>query len=58
MAVDVLIHFAIECMGALTLRCLMGMCRHQHGPLFRVGRVVLWMLFALMTSTALVYLVG
>jgi hypothetical protein len=52
MLADVLIHFSLEAVGALGLRCVVGMCDHA------AHRALAWGGFGLLTSWAAVSLVG
>ena len=52
MAIDVLLHFGLEALGALGLRCALGVCRHMW------HRVAVWAPFGLLTSWATVALLG
>ena len=52
MAVDVLVHFSLEAVGAAGLRCVVAMCDHA------AHRAVAWGVFGLMTSAATVSVVG
>jgi hypothetical protein len=52
MAIDVLLHFSLEALGALGLRCALGVCRHVW------HRVAAWVPFGLATSWLSVALVG
>ena len=49
---DVLIHLALEALGALSLRCVLGMCKHKR------HRIIAWTTTALIFSIATVILVG
>ena len=52
MYVDVLIHFGLEAIGALGLRCVVGFCDHA------AHRALAWSSFGLLTSWAAVSVVG
>jgi hypothetical protein len=52
MVIDVLLHFGLEALGALGLRCAAGLCRHRR------HRVALWASFGLLTSTLTVAAMG
>jgi hypothetical protein len=49
---DVLLHFGLESIGALGLRCALGLCSHPW------HRVAAWVPFGLLTSWATVSVVG
>ena len=52
MLADVLIHFSLEAVGALGLRCVVGLCDHA------AHRAAAWTGFGLLSSAATVSLVG
>lgn len=52
MAADVLLHFGLEAVGALGLRCVVGVCHHA------AHRAAAWGAFGLATSWLTVSLVG
>ena len=52
MYVDVLIHFGLEAIGALGLRCVVGFCDHA------AHRALAWSSFGLLTSWVTVSAVG
>lgn len=52
MGTDVLIHFMIEAIGGLGMRCALGMCKHTH------HRIMVWIPFGLLTSWITVHMVG
>jgi hypothetical protein len=52
MATDVLIHFGLEAIGALGLRCVVGFCRHA------AHRALAWSALGLLTSWLTVNAVG
>ena len=49
---DVLIHFSLEAMGALGLRCVVGLCDHA------AHRALAWTGFGLLPSFVTVSVVG
>jgi hypothetical protein len=52
MLIDVLLHFGLEALGALGLRCALGFCEHiRH-------RVAVWIPFGLGTSWVTVSVLG
>jgi hypothetical protein len=52
MATDVRVHFGLEAIGALGLRCVVGFCRHG------AHRALVWSGFGLLTSWLTVNAVG
>jgi hypothetical protein len=52
MVIDVLLHFGLEALGALGLRCAVGLCRH------RLHRAAVWASFGLLTSAITVTVIG
>lgn len=50
--VEVLLHLGIDATGAVSLRCVMGLCKHKH------HQVMAWATFALIFSIATVALIG
>jgi hypothetical protein len=52
MLTDVLLHFGLEALGALGLRCALGLCKHVR------HRVAVWAPFGLLTSWLTVALIG
>lgn len=52
MLADVVLHFSLEAIGALGLRCVLAVCRHAW------QRVAVWAPFGLLTSWCTVALVG
>jgi hypothetical protein len=52
MLIDVLIHFSLEAVGALGLRCVVGLCDHA------AHRALAWTGFGLLTSWLTVSVVG
>jgi hypothetical protein len=49
---DIALHLALDTSGALTLRCAMGLCKHQRHQLLA------WFVCAMLISTGTVALVG
>ena len=52
MLTDVLLHFGLEAIGALGLRCALRLCRHP------AHRLAVWLPFGLLTSWLTVALIG
>jgi len=47
-----LLHFALASTEALTVRCLVGRCRHRH------HRIMAYLMISVLTTIATVHLVG
>ena len=52
MVTDVLLHFGLEALGALGLRCILGFCEHPR------HRIAAWIPYGLLTSWVTVSVVG
>jgi len=52
MVIDVLLHFGLETLGALGLRCALGFCEHTR------HRIAVWIPFGLGTSWVTVSVLG